>query len=67
MEVDVCAERIVVQKICAKRVSPHTRKPVPFSMALRALLTAGAIGGCEDQPSFAFTSALTLPKSIWPA
>ena len=30
-------------------------------------LTAGMIAGCEDQPSFAFTSALTLPKSIWPA
>jgi hypothetical protein len=30
-------------------------------------LTAGAIAGREDHPSFAFTNALTLPKSIWPA
>jgi hypothetical protein len=27
----------------------------------------GAIASCEDQPSLAFTSALALAKSIWPA
>jgi hypothetical protein len=30
-------------------------------------LTAGAIAGREDHPSFAFTSALALAKSICPA
>jgi hypothetical protein len=30
-------------------------------------LTVGAIASCEDHPSFAFTSALALAKSICPA